>query len=550
MFRQNFPEARRRDVIVWLLIALVGSFVGLLVTFFSFREGIDFGDGSTFFQFAHNLAHGEVIYKDFIHFRTPGSYFLQTLFISVFGDQQSSVRFALGFESHVLYTFFFAVAAAIFLRFKHTLIGTSAVLVILLLPAYAQLRTALAFVAVALYIQAYRVKNKGRYVWLLASGCFVGFAFIFGQEAALMAILTLGIVEISRIKRAQIKTSLKNMGLLALGFIIGLLPLLLYVIILSDISTFLYYTLYYAFVLQPGGMDLIYPAFEYANLVYYLVFGLYVVIFVVFYTNKKVGLPEATLLIFGIFRMITLLGRSDIGHLIFILPELLLLAILAIARFKTAVFNAQNTKKAAIYGTLLLLSFYAAIRLGGILLIFSALIVIVAFTLRRVVIRNASTNITLSVFFVLSGLFAVLLYLTYPHYLNTIELLSGRGLTSTALGGVNVDQATFDKVAAISKEVAPLHPKTIFSYPIQPYYYSLAPKHAAHLLTFEPQTTDNEQRLTIQDLKANKPEVIIYDPVQADSMEKVLGKINSYIKDNYKVEKEVEMIWIMVPKNR
>lgn len=554
IFRQNFPEAQRRDVVIWLFIILGGTFAGLLITYFSFRQGLDFGDGSTFFSFAHNLAHGEVIYKDFIHFRTPGSYFLQSFFIDMFGDQQSSLRFALGFESHVLYTFFFAIAAAIFLRFKHVLVGMSSILIVLMLPPYAQLRTALAFVAVALYIQAYRVV-RSRSRLLIGSGVFVGLAFTFGQEAALMAIVAIGLMEMIQTKTNGLKVTLRRIGLLALGALIGALPLLLYIFIQSDISTFLYYTLYYAFILQPQGMDLVYPPFSFADLMFYIIFALYVVIFYVFYCSKKLGVVEGALLVFGVMRLVTLLGRSDAGHLLFVLPEALFLTLYAITQIKTALFTKTQLLHFLPYGVALCVSFYAAINGSGTILIVSALIIYLALYFKKPSRKGDAVmkDVDTAVLFAAVSLFTCMMYILYPSFKNTFDTMSTRGLTDTQLGGVNVTPDTYTEVKAVSAAVTVLHPTTMFSYPIQPYYYNLAPKHAARFMTFEPQTTVKEQEQTIEDLKRTQPEVILYDPVQAESMSGPLGKINAYIQSNYKVERVLEYsrtFWIMVPNDK
>ncbi|HMI09798.1 MAG TPA: hypothetical protein VK497_05390 [Candidatus Saccharimonadales bacterium] len=554
IFHQNFPEARRRDVVAWLFIIVGGSFVGLSIAYFSFRQGIDFGDGSTFFSFAHNLASGEAIYKDFIHFRTPGSYFLQSFFIDIFGDQQSSVRFALKFESHVLYTFFFALAAAVFLRFKHVLIGALSILLIVMLPPYAQLRTVLALVAVVLYIHAYRVV-KARSLWLVGSGVFVGLAFTFGQEAALMAIVAIGLMEIIQAKTHGLTTAMRRIGMLVLGTLLGALPLLLYVLIQSDLPTFLYYTLYYAFVLQPQGMDLVYPPFGHTNLIFYMVFILYFIIFYIFYSSKKLGIVEGILLVFGIMRLVTLLGRSDIGHLLFILPEVLFLTLYAITNVKAAWFTRAHSLRFVPYGIALFVSFYAAINGSGMILIVSAVIIYLAFYFKKPfkqrdeVIKDANAIVLV----VITSCFSILAYMLYPSFASTINTMSTRGLTNTQVSGLNVTPEVYAEVTAVSETVKSLHPTTIFSYPIQPYYYSLAPKHAARFMTFEPQTTEKEQDQTIEDLKRTRPEVILYDPVQAESLSVPLGRINAYIRSNYKVERVVEYsrtFWIMMPNDK
>jgi hypothetical protein len=551
IFRQNFPDARRRDVLIWLLIAVSSSLAGLAMTYLSFRQGIDFGDGSTFFSFAHNLANGEVIYKDFIHFRTPGSYFLQAFFIHMFGDQQSSVRFALGFESHVLYTFFFAAALAIFLRFKYAFLGILSVLLVMVLPPYAQLRTVLALVAVVLYIQAYRAVGS-RSIWLVCSGIFIGLAFTFGQEAALMAIIAIGLMEVFQMKKHTIKVVLRRVGMLAIGTLLGVLPLLLYIIIKSDLPTFLYYTLYYAFVLQPQAMDLVYPPISYANDLFYIVFVLYLVIFFVFYSSRKIGIVEGVLLVFGIMRLVTLLGRSDMGHLLFVLPELFFLTLYAIVHVKNAQFTKRDFMRFLPYGMGLVGSLLVAINSSGIILIVSAFIIYLALYFKKPstqeikVMKDANAIVLV----IIASCFSIFIYILYPSFSSTIENLSTQGLTKLEIGGLNVTPGVYTEVNMVNSAIEPLHPKTIFSYPIQPYYYNLAPKHATRFMTFELETTEKEQEQAIDDLKRTQPEVVLYDPAQAASLDKPLGKINAYIKSHYKIKQVVvysRTYWIMVP---
>lgn len=552
IFHQNFPDARRRDVLIWLFIVLGSSLLGFVMTYLSFRQGIDFGDGSTFFSFAHNLANGEVIYKDFIHFRTPGSYFLQSFFIRIFGDEQASVRFALGFEARVLYIFFFAAALAIFLRFKYVLLGILSLLLVIALPPYAQLRTVLALVAVVLYIQSYRGAARHRSMWLVCSGVFIGLAFTFGQEAALMAIVAIGLMELFQIKKHTIKVALRRIGVLALGTLLGALPLLLYVITQSDVPAFLYYTFYYAFVLQPQAMDLVYPPLSYVNAMFYIVFVLYLIIFYIFYSSRKIGIAEGILLVFGIMRLVTLLGRSDAGHLLFVLPELIFLTLYATIHVKNAQFTKQGFKRFALYGTALSISFWVALSSSGIILIISAFIVYLALYFKRPSMQEIKVmkDANAVVLTVITFFFSILIYILYPSFSGTLDTMSTRGLTDLEIGGLNVTPAVYTEVNMVNSAVKPLHPKTIFSYPIQPYYYDLAPKHATRFMTFELETTEKEQEQAIDDLKHTQPEVILYDPVQATSLDKPLGKINAYIKSHYKIKQVVvysRTYWIMVP---
>jgi len=558
LFRnRNFPKATKRDIIAWLVLLIGSVLVGSLLVYFTFREGIDLGDGSTFYQFAHNLVNGEVIYRDFIHFRTPGSYFLQSFFLSVFGDQPSSLRFALGFEARVLYTFFFVVAIGLFLRFKHILIGSIATGTILFLPAYAQLRTILAFLAVIFYIQSYRTLGKTG-GWLLGSGVLTGFAFIFGQEAALMALVTIGGVELTQlIKRKQtVAITLRRVGIVGLGLLIGILPLIVYILIKSDIGTFLYYTLYYAFILQPQGMDVAYPAFDHSNTLFYLPFLLILSSFYILYSNRKLpGIVSAVLIGFVCVRLITLLGRTDLGHLFFILPELLFLSVLSLYYTRTSIFTYVNLLKFTPYAVALIFIFYIAINNSSMVIVASVPLIALAFLNRPSLppgskIRNNPT-ISFVTTSVMAGLLSVTLFLLIPSYINVVNSMSKRGVTTTQIGGVNVGDEVFSHVNRVKDAVQVINPQTIFSYPIQPYYYSLAPKHAARYLTFEPQTTEKEQDITIEDLKRSQPEVVIFDPMQAASMSQSLWKINDYLMSEYEIHKSIagrQILWVMTKK--
>lgn len=553
--KDSLPSVTSIQFFSWIGLAALAGFVGLFITIFSYREGIDMGDGSTFYQFAHNIANGEVIYKDFIHFRTPGSYFLQSIFLTVFGDFQSSLRFALGFESRVLYVPLFVIGMAIFLKFKHIAVGVAATGVVILLPAYAQLRTVLAFLAVILFIQAYRAMRH-KNIWLFISGIFIGLAFTFGQEAAVMAVATIGLIEVVMWLRSThaIKQTLTNLGLISLGVFVGVLPLLVYVLIKSDLGTFLYYTLYYAFVLQPKGMDLAYPIFGYDNLIFYIPFLLILISFYIFFTKRStLGLAGVALLSFMCLRLVTLLGRSDVGHLIFILPELLFVSILSIYYVKSASFNIRDLKKFIPYCLALIVVFLLAINVSTLLIILSVVVITLAmFSPEKITPKlRINNNIAYVTLGILTGTIGVLIYLIYPFYVSTFQSMSRRGITDTQVGGVNVTDSVFKQVNEIHDSVRKIDPEVIFAYPIQPYYYSLAPEHATRFMTFEPQTTEHEQDLTIQDLKRSRPEVVVFDPAQAVDMSKSLWKINEYIMSEYeiyKVSTGERILWVMTKK--
>ncbi|OGL22495.1 hypothetical protein A2707_04180 [Candidatus Saccharibacteria bacterium RIFCSPHIGHO2_01_FULL_45_15] len=550
--KQNFHGVTRRDLWLWAGILFSLTTIGTAIAYFSFRESFSVGDASTFFRFAHNLAAGEVIYKDFIHFRTPGSYFNEALFIKIFGDQMSSVMFAIQFEAHALYTLVFGFGVAIFLRFKKPFIGLVALSPILVLPAYLQLRTALAFLAITLYIQARR-NERYRHVWLILSGLVTGWTFIYGQEAAVMVAMTIFVTELYLFDIKKWRVQLRNIGLLATGVFMGLLPLLAYVVFMSDLSTFSYYTLYYAFILQPKGMDLPYPALSYENILYYIVPILIVFCFYIFYSLKEASLPYAILIAFTIARLVTLFGRSDLGHLIFVLPEIFLIATLAIVVIPKSDFNKKQFIRFLPYLFVLITSFVMAKMISSGFVAIGALAVLMAFRFRKVPkIPNRTKSVHLVVLSIMIATIAVFGYTLYPSAYNTLTTMSKRGVTAQNVGGVNTDLDTYNQITAVEKAVAKHAPITMFSYPIQAYYYTFAPKHATRFMTFEPQTTIAEQDIAINDLESSKPEVVVFDPLQAASLSKSLWKINNYITSNYIVSETVvskEILWIMIPRS-
>jgi len=554
VFRNNFPDATRKTLLLWVAVIWGTTFIGVAISLLLFRGSFDFGDGSTFFQFARNLADGEAIYEDFIHFRTPGSYFLQSLFIRVFGDDMSSLTLALQLEAHAFYTFVFALAVAIFLRFKHVVLGGLSVFGILLLPGYMQLRTAFALLAVVLYIQSLRVPAYRR-LWLTLSGVVTGLAFTFGQEAAVMVLLTIFLGEILTSRNIQsILGKWKDALVYFIGVLVGLLPLLVYVAAYSSVSNFLYYTIYYAFVLQPQGMDLEYPDLVFTNIVYYAVLALIILIFYILYSVRRIGVPVAILLGFTVARLVTLFGRSDMGHLIFVMPEIIFLTIYTCWKVRDASFDIKRLRRFAPYGATLIVAFWGAIHISSMSVTLGIAAIILAFARKKEVStrRQTITGHFLVVFGMFVASATVVGYVLYPQYESTFQSLSRQGVTPQSVGGVNVDNESYDRISKVRDAVGAYDPQTIFSFPIQPFYYTLADEHAARFMTFEPQTTEAEQDQTIEDLKRTKPEVVIFDPAQAAILSKSLWKISNYITANYEVAKVIadkQILWVMIPRS-
>lgn len=546
----------QKSVLIWLAIIFVISIVNLVMALALFRNSFAEGDVATFYQFATYLSQGEVIYKDFIHFRTPGSYFLQSFFLTLFGPEPSSLTFALQFEAHVLFIAIFGVALAILFKLRHHLVGAVTLLAISFLPSYLQLRTALAFLAVVLYIQAKRSIGRTR-LWLILSGITAGLTFTFGQEAFVMVLLTIVAGELITLSKKNIRQTLKTIVHFALGFVVGVAPLLIYVIINGTIGSFLYYTLYYAFLLQPKGMDVDYPILSYETILYFIVPLIVVIAAFVNMMQKKVRIGVTLLIVFAIARLVTLFGRSDLGHMIFVLPEIILLCLVTLSTLHTTTFSKERLLRVVPFVILIIAGLVVAIYVSNIGLIIAAFGAAISYRFipnskfKEKIVNSFESYVRYTSYGVVA-IIAVFFFLLYPLFHSQLKSYSFSPIGQTNIGGVSVSSGFYKTMTDVKAEVEKINPKTIFSYPIQPYYYVFANKHAARYLTFEPQTTIKEQEDTIRDLMASKPEVIIFDPAQATDMSQSLYLISRYITENYQIKSVItgeRILWIMVPGN-
>jgi hypothetical protein len=300
---------------------------------------------------------------------------------------------------------------------------------------------------------------------------------------------------------------------------------------------------------------------------YYLPFMMYWLCFVVLYTSKRMGFVDGLLLSFGILRLITATGRSDFGHLLFSIPELFLIVPYTIAQVRFSEFSRQTMRRFWPYGLGLAFALWFGTR-HSILLALVPFIIALALYLRpspvvktakrkikEVVAANNFVNYNL--YALLAGLLLVFAYILAPTYASVVRGIKAEIFVDDSktprIGGVKTDAVNYAQIQDIRAAADQYKPKTVFAFPIQPFYYSLAQHHASRFLTFEPQTTVAEQEETISDLKRTKPEVIIFDPLQAHGLSGSLWKISDYITSNYRIAHEVNMresLWVMVPKEQ
>jgi hypothetical protein len=224
---------------------------------------------------------------------------------------------------------------------------------------------------------------------------------------------------------------------------------------------------------------------------------------------------------------------------------------------KHSTFNKKQFMRFLPYGIILTIVFIGGIKLSSVVLVLAPFVILFATKSRRFSEPANTTSIQskLNVYLLLGVSFAFVIYLLYPSYKGTLESirtsLSGINKSQPEIGGVKVDPVSYDQVQQVRQVVDTIKPNTLFAFPIQPFYYTLAPEHASRFITFEPQITIEEQKQTIEDLIKTKPEVIIFDPLQAIGLSGSLSLISDYIMTNYEVKKAVvnkEVLWVMVPK--
>jgi hypothetical protein len=305
-------------------------------------------------------------------------------------------------------------------------------------------------------------------------------------------------------------------------------------------------------------MDLPFPELSRANIEYYLPFVIYLFAYLIAYVSKwKYRYIGGIFLSFAILRLVTLLGRSDWGHLLFALPEMLIVVAAALICIRESTFSRVALKAFLPYGSAVAILFLLAINSSSAFLAFVPFVILWSLSSNRKKIPLGKQSyfmpgIILTVFLICVTLMA---YTTKDYFMSTAKMLSEE-LTvdeskSPRIGGMKVDPVTLKEIQDVKNVVEPLKPNTIFSFPIQPFYYSLADHHATRFMTYEPQTTVDEQLISIEELRKNKPQVVIFDPLQAQGLSGSLWMISNYITTNYQkvaTVKSTNILWIMVPK--
>lgn len=530
--------------------------VGVIVAFLTHRVGFGVGDHSTFFIFGKSIAEGEVIYKDFIHFRMPGSFFLMALSMLLFGVEQASSMLEIALESHVGYPLLL-LASGMLLTSRHRWVVAVLAAMTVLWPPILQLRSGLGMLAVVLYASA---GNSGRRLGL--SGAIGALTVIFGQELGVLSFAIIVGLECTQ-TLPDWKRLRRRLSSIAVGALVVALPFFAYMAIFSNLGDFLYYTLYYAFFVQPSGMDLAFPIFRYSYLIYYMPFIAYAVSFVLFGLSRRITAREAGLLAFAYLRLLTLLGRSDMSHLIFSTPELALIVWLAIqSLLKGLDLSPARLKQIGGLTFALVLVSVLATQYEGKLIVLCLPIFMLALWLDRTPEKSSGLKLNIgpmAMMFAGSAMAIVVLflYMIFPQNIATAKLIRrGWQLRNEAprisgLHPIGPSEKLAREAEQITRFIQDEDAQTLFSFPIQPYYYTLVDHHSSVFLSFELQTTHEEQQRAIRELEMNPPDVVVFDVGQAQGLSGSIPDITDYITSNFDTAQEfteVNYIRTMTPR--
>lgn len=530
-----------------LSILLAFTILGCMISYHKAPFAFGSGDHYLFHAFGKWIANGEVFTKDFIHFRTPGPYYYYGIMQYFFGETYLTTSTSLLMESHVFqmiasFALALAVTKNIFGKSSLT-IATATALFFLAAPPIYQLRTALPAAALALYLLSYsnNINNgnkKSENAQVILSGILLGVSFWFGQELFIFLSISIFAGEFSAGNKKPLKDKalkILKLALTALLVIMSGIACLYFKGV--SIHEFLYNTLYYAFFIQPSGMDVPFPSFSQSSLIYYVWIGFFVASIIILSLSRKLFTPTGTVFTaYVALRLISMFGRADVLHLLFSISELMLMVIISIRLLPECFKNISPTvmKSTIVITAITILSLYFAThgKSSGLLILPFSLLVMSYFEKTGDVLTSKKEWLNAVCGFL--GLSIALISL-YPGSVSTIKLsyYSFFIKPKDAILGVQLPADTVKQFMQVREIIEREKPASIFSYPIRAEYYALTKKHGTRFIEFAMQTTPEDIDNAIADLKKNKPELVIQDIDQTINLSPILYKISNYIAMNY-----------------
>ena len=209
----SVPERSYGERRVMLLLLFI-SFAYLCL--FRRFTAIDPDEG-IILQGAQRILRGEVLYRDFFSFITPGSYYLLALLSRIFGGSIGVARIALCFTGSICSLITYLLARRVCSR--RTALLTAGIITITCLPfRFLVLHNwdSTLWACAALYC-AQRLVERPNGIWAFGTGSFASLTFLFEQSkgAGLMLGLGIGLLAIYRFDRR--KSFLRPTEILALA---------------------------------------------------------------------------------------------------------------------------------------------------------------------------------------------------------------------------------------------------------------------------------------------------------------------------------------------
>ena len=222
----TFPEKSWRE---WLIAGLVfGSSALHFSFFFSYTQLI--GDEGIVLQGAQRILEGQILYRDFFSFLTPGSFYWNALFLKIFGNSILVARTVLLVEGALLSTITYLLARRVCARWTSFLAALSVTLTslphwFLVLHNWdSTLWASLALYCAVLFLQS------PRHLSVLAIGWFVVLTCMFEQSkgAGIVVGLALAFAIIAATDPAMVRYWKPFRTTLVVGLILPFLAAFLY----------------------------------------------------------------------------------------------------------------------------------------------------------------------------------------------------------------------------------------------------------------------------------------------------------------------------------
>jgi hypothetical protein len=208
------PERKPAEWAITAAVFVLSTAYLLLFRHYSFSA-----DEGVTLQAAQRILNGQVMYRDFFYFCTPGSYYLLALLFRVFGDSLGVARTALAVYGGVFALLTYLIARRVCSRWSALLAAsmvTTAVLPSLFFALHNWDSTLWAYLS--LYCAVWFLQSL-HWGWALGMGTFCSFTVLFEQSKGAGLLLGLvvgfGILEACRqidLKRAQVLAALAGLA--------------------------------------------------------------------------------------------------------------------------------------------------------------------------------------------------------------------------------------------------------------------------------------------------------------------------------------------------